>query len=93
MDQISDWYFGECQPWTDSGTDFDLLIVKPDGTIWEIDERASPEQIHEPFWAIGVAEGALLCLMERGATAIEAVETAIKWIDGCGGRVSSAIRG
>ena len=46
-----------------------------------------PCSIEAPFYAIGSGSSIAIGAMERGATAKEAVEAAIKWSPDCGGRI------
>lgn len=75
--------------------EFSGLWVKPDGSVFIIDAdktkeerwKASMFQINEPFFAIGSGDSYALGAMDRGASAKQAVETAIKFDSACGGPV------
>jgi len=85
------WYFlapGKPTRPKFEGFDFDMMVVTPSGRIHVWDNRGTFEPISHKFWAVG--SGGLACLgaMEHGASADQAVRAAIKWADGCGGRVT-----
>jgi hypothetical protein len=69
--------------------DFEGIIIHPDGDIALIDPIGYPMSIKADFYSMGsganVAQGA----MAQGATAIEAVRHAIKYVNTCGGKVQS----
>lgn len=66
---------------------FEALVVGPDGMVQQWDERGVWELIKQPFWAIGSGSHVCMGAMEFGATARQAVEAAIKWAPGVGGKV------
>lgn len=70
--------------------DFDLLVARPDGSIYLLDERGHVDElVGETFYAIG--SGGPICMgaLEAGASARKAIEIAIKRAPGVGGRVIS----
>lgn len=60
-----------------------LIVATPEGVSY-YEQMSEPLWIEDPFAAWGVGREVALGAMEMGATAIQAVEAACKWIDGCG---------
>lgn len=85
------WYFQALgkpiRPKVEGG-EFSLLVVTPKRRIQMWDNRGSFEPIRHRFWAIGSGAEACLGAMQVGASAAQAVASAIKWANGCGGRVT-----
>lgn len=76
------------------GLDTHCLLACPDGAVYTIssgvDEGkpfAQILQIKEPFIAVGSGSKWAMGAMDRGATAAQAVKTAIKYDNQCGGKV------
>lgn len=91
----SDCYTQKFRDWVRGGMEGDhpilkdignVFILRPDGegVMWCDD---GPFLIKEPFWALGSGEQIALGAMHRGATAAEAVETAIAFDTRSGGKV------
>jgi len=68
---------------------FDLLVVTPEGVIQVWDQTGSYDVIKSEFYAIGSGKEFAIGAMEMGATAVEAVNVAIRWCPTAGGRVTS----
>lgn len=69
---------------------FDLLIVKPDGSMELLDQTGKPMSLSgETFWAVGSGRECCMCAMEAGASAREAVRIAIKRCPTVSGKVTS----
>lgn len=80
------------------GIEFSSIVVDPDGTVHiieaskaEKDERwiAQIYKLNEPFIAVGSGREFAMGAMDRGASAEQAVLTAIKYNNTCGGKVQS----
>lgn len=84
----ADWFLAGAERYPHRAARFELLVVHPDGTIESCDWYGTRNVIHEAFWAVGCGATAALGAMEMGADARQAVKAAIKWVDGCGGRVT-----
>jgi hypothetical protein len=69
-----------------SDADWTCLVLDKDG-LWEWDASLEPEQIREPFYAIGTGCKAALGAMHMHATAVEAVQIACRIDPNCGGLV------
>lgn len=69
--------------------DFEALVVPdgPPGAAWLYETGCVPQLVRAPFFAIGSGAALAVGAMERGATAAEAVEVAIKWDVYCGGEI------
>jgi len=91
LDDILDWYFEDDKKRKDEfkKVDFAIIVVDPDGAIWEWDHRGLAHKVKHEFYAIGSGAHVALGAMEMGADAKQAVKAAIKWADGCGGKVVS----
>ena len=70
------------------GYEFNMLVVTPQGEIQVWDENMSFEPVLQPFHAIGTGDVGALCAMEVGATAVQAVKAACKWVPGIGGPIA-----
>jgi len=85
-----DWYGEGLEEPDDrlySDSQFDLLIVEPDG-LWTMDQYFRPHKIDdEEYYAIGSGTKAALGAMFMGATAVQAIEAAISCDPGTGGEV------
>lgn len=88
---IADWFFEEEDPLPsfERDTEFDLLVLTPNGKIELWNQDGLKSVIDEPFWAIGSGADVCMGAMEYGATAKEAVKAAIKWAWGVEGKVIS----
>lgn len=72
----------------DGGADFTALVLTPKG-LFEYDAYCEPERVDEEFYAIGSGAKAALGAMHMGASAIQAIEIAMKIDPSTGGRVMS----
>ena len=82
------WFFGKKSgPTTPLAGDFTALVITPEKKILLIDSRANINPLNGSFWAIGAGADVCLGAMDLGASARRAVEAAIRWREGCGGRV------
>lgn len=75
---------GERNPEQWDCVDGSALVLCPKRGLLHYDANARPDLVKEPFWAIGSGAPVALGAMERGATAIEAVEAACRWNTDCG---------
>jgi ATP-dependent HslUV protease subunit HslV len=66
---------------------FDALVVTPEGEMQMWDHRGRYEVMALPFYAIGSGKEYAIGAMQMGATAQQAVETAIIWCPTVGGKV------
>jgi hypothetical protein len=86
-----DWY-GSGKPipemLRDLGGDFTCLILTPRG-LYEADVYCRPDQILEPFYAVGSGSKEALAAMHCGKSAREAVEIASRIDPYTGGRIVS----
>jgi ATP-dependent protease HslVU (ClpYQ) peptidase subunit len=86
LEEAIDWYFkknrGTLKPYK-----FSLLVVTPEGKVYDIDQNNGQVAITAPFYAVGSGAIGAMCAMEVGATAEQAVAAAIKWCEGVGGKV------
>jgi ATP-dependent protease HslVU (ClpYQ) peptidase subunit len=57
----------------------DLLMVKPDGSAWLLNDGFDFERVETPFVAIGSGAAYALGAMARGATAVQAIKIAAKF--------------
>ena len=65
-----------------------IIVVMPDGEVLHYEgDHKHPMQIKHEFFAIGSGSDVALGAMEMGASAQEAVKIAIKWDNGCSGKV------
>jgi ATP-dependent protease HslVU (ClpYQ) peptidase subunit len=60
-------------------TDADVLMVKPDGTLWMLNDAFDWEPVDAKFHAIGSGASFALGAMARGATAVQAVKIAARF--------------
>ena len=89
---IISWFFKGEYPLPQFSNDeikFSLLVLTPKNHIELWDQTGYKEEISSPFWATGAGADVCMGAMEMGASAQEAVKIAIKWCEGCGGRVIS----
>lgn len=89
-----DWMNGADDPaWTGVkpklDEDFSAHYFAPDGRIFYVDYLLVPAQIEAPFIANGYATDLAIGAMAQGATAIEAVEIALRYSDCVRGPVQS----
>lgn len=68
---------------------FEGIIVHPEGDVVVLDPTGFPMEIDAPFHTLGSGSGIAHGAMAQGASAIEAVKIAIKWVPSCGGAVQS----
>lgn len=82
--------------WIDDGMDTDAavkldnldgVLIKPDKTIWMVDETLFPYVIDAEFHSGGGGSAIALGAMAHGATAEEAVRIAMKYSLGTGGKL------
>jgi ATP-dependent protease HslVU (ClpYQ) peptidase subunit len=73
---------------TDAKVDWTCLVLDKTG-LWEWDSSLEPEQVLEPFYAIGTGCKAALGAMYMHATAVEAVQIACLIDPNCGGKVQT----
>lgn len=67
---------------------FNGIVISPDGKkIYIYEDSGYPFEIKSPFHSIGVGAPIAYGAFEMGATAEEAVKTAIKYDNTCGGKV------
>lgn len=90
LEDVVKWFFAELKAPRRiefKSASFTALVVTPNGKIQTWHNSGLCQPIKQKFWAVG--SGSLVCMgaMEHGATAQQAVAAAIKWADGCGGRV------
>ena len=86
-----DWYgTGEKPPimLEQHGGDFSCLILTPYG-LFEADMFCRPEQVLDPFYAVGSGAKCALAAMACGKSAIDAVRIAAKYDPYTGGRIVS----
>lgn len=76
--------------------EFDAIYVKPDKTVWVLQSGRDKDtqkyvagifEIKEPFVAVGSGKELAIGALDRGATAEQAVKTAIKFDTSCGGPI------
>ena len=76
--------------------EFDSIFVKPDKTVFVLQSGRDKEankyvtgifEIKEPFIAVGSGKDLAIGALDRGASAEQAVKTAIKYDSNCGGPV------
>ena len=91
LDDVIEWFFSTPEKKKEEfkKVDFAILVIDPSGAIWLLDNRGHSFKTKEKFWAIGSGQEVAMGAMEAGATAKQAVKAAIKWAQGCGGRVVS----
>jgi hypothetical protein len=86
-----DWY-GSGKPVPDLllylGGDFTCLILTPKG-LFEADVYCRPDQINEPFYAVGSGSKEALAAMHCGKSAIDAVRIAARIDPYTGGKIIS----
>lgn len=77
-------------PRTYEDAQFDALVISPDGRSRALDARLCGwEEFEAPFVAIGSGMAYALGAMQRGATAVQAVEAAMRWDSATGGGIDS----
>lgn len=69
--------------------DFEGIIVHPDGDTVIVDPTGYPMEIAAPYFTFGSGGPVALGALIQGATAVEAVRIAIKYVPTCGGKVQS----
>lgn len=76
--------------------EFQAIWVKPDNTVWIVEVQRDKDlakyisaiwEIKEPFTAVGSGASWAMGAMDRGANAEQAVKTAIKYDNQCGGKI------
>ena len=67
----------------------DVLIAKPDGSLWMLTNRFPAWPVNGPAVAIGCGSDAALMAFAHGASAVEACQKAIKQDVNCGDPVQS----
>lgn len=86
LDEVVKWYFSKGRK-TFKNHKFTCLVVHPNGSIHACDYLGDEITLNTPFYAIGSGREFAIGAMEVGATAIQAVEAAIKWCPTVGGKV------
>ena len=71
----------------DLSSNFCGLLVEADGVVKEYDGRMDWAEMTAPFFVLGSGAETAFGAMAFGASAIEAVEIAIKYCEGCGGPI------
>lgn len=76
--------------------DFEAILVLPDESVWLLECGLKPDdktqwycnvvQVSVPFIAAGSGSKWAMGAMDRGATALQAVKTAIRYDNMCGGK-------
>lgn len=74
------------------GSDFDALFVDASGRVHYVGDKGDPVLVEGEYFALGSGEAAALGAMEMGATAVRAVEVAVKIDKGSGGPIRSLSR-
>lgn len=77
---------------TEAGADFCVLVLTKDGLFWA-DKWCRLIKITDEFYAIGSGRAYAMGAMDHGATAEQAVHTAMKWDPNTGGNVETRTRG
>lgn len=67
--------------------DIDVITVDPDGNVFIIDSSGWPMEIKADYYVSGTGSQIAMGAMAQGATAIQAVELACKFVPGCGGDI------
>jgi ATP-dependent protease HslVU (ClpYQ) peptidase subunit len=86
LEEAIKWYFNKDKKPLGSYK-FSLLVITPEGKVYDIDQKDRVVEVDLPFYAIGSGTAYAFGAMEMGATAIQAVEAAIKWCPSVGGKV------
>ena len=86
-DNFLKWFFGNRDDMSEF--EFEALVVVSDGCMFLIDQRGSEYPIDQEFFALGSGQEVAMGAMEMGATAVQAVEAAIRWAAQCEGEVTS----
>jgi len=63
----------------------DLIVAKPDGTLWHSCGGPTFDEIKQNFAAFGMGAGVAVGAMAAGANAVRAVQIASEHASGCGG--------
>ena len=75
---------GEFDP---DGAHFSALIVRPGGEVLRMSAGGGLWEVDAPFHTDGSGSDIAMGALEVGATAVQAVEAAIKWDVHCGGPI------
>ena len=87
--KIVEWFKSGCKrdDWPDTIQESDgwaqLIVASTDGVYW-YDRLPYPIPLEQPFMAWGNGDEFAMGALAMGATAIEAVEIASKYCEGCG---------
>ena len=91
IEEAANWFLRvPVVPFKPEDSEFNLLVVEgpEDPRIFNIRSGGQMLEINVPFFAIGCGMEAAMAAMECGASAAEAVEVCVKWVDGCNGDVA-----
>lgn len=66
-----------------------LIVVRPDGTVWNYESSPHPFLVEGPFCAFGSGDEPAMVAMYCGKSAAEAVEIAGLYNNGCGNGVDT----
>jgi hypothetical protein len=66
---------------------FEAIIARPCGDVFFVDEFGNPFRTVAPFYAIGIGEKVAYGALAMGASAVQAVDVAIRYSAHCGGEV------
>lgn len=67
--------------------DFNGFLISPEGEVFLVDDDVVLFKVKAPFHAEGAGHEIALGALYMGATAIEAVQAAIKYHNECGGEI------
>jgi ATP-dependent protease HslVU (ClpYQ) peptidase subunit len=67
------------------------MLAKKDGSIYKITTRLELMPYDEPFYAVGSGAECAFGALHMGATARQAVQAAIKYIQGCDGGIDEVM--
>ena len=86
-EQFRSWFRSGCPERRPIPGSLDVMVVGPSGAISVWDQRLIQTKIAHPFFAIGSGREVALGALEVGASARQAVASAIKWSPQCGGSI------
>ena len=82
-----EWFLAGERGRPPGGEDWGGTLIRPDGAVFNINASGRMTSVEAEFHTNGAGGFIALGAMDRGATAIEAVESAIRWSTDCGGPV------
>ena len=76
VNKMERWQNGGQAPKIEEGDEAECIIIRPDGTVFLVDEELELEQLENEYTAIGNGAGYAIGAMAFGATAEEAIKIA-----------------